>query len=197
LIEVIVALAILGMLAATVYMSLDGALRGIERVRSVQEPYQRGRVARSFLESALRSTALFSGLAQDGFVAVDSSRAGISRDELTFVALAPPGAETVRMQLHLYVADSSGSSLLKLDVRPLSVGDSLAMYKSYTLTDGVAGLDIIYLAAPADERSTWVERWDSRIRSPHAVRITFLPSTRPDPLYQTPIVIQLPVGRIL
>jgi prepilin-type N-terminal cleavage/methylation domain-containing protein len=197
LIEVMVSLVILGLIVATVYMSLGGALDSIDRVRRAQEPYQKGRVARSFLMSALRSTSLFSGLPQDGFVAVDSSRAGIPRDELTFVAFSPPGARSARMQLHLYVADSAGGSVLKLGVRSIALGDSLAPYTTYTLTNAVRGLDMSFLAAAADDRTTWLDRWESRIRLPHAIQITFLPSTQPDPVWETPVIVQIPAGRTL
>jgi hypothetical protein len=178
-------------------MSLHGALDSIDRIRDGQEPYQRGRVARSFVTSALRSTALFSGLPQDGFVAVDSSSGANSRDELTFIAFAPAGAQSARIQVHLYVADSAGHPALKLGVRPIgSVRDSVPDYTVYTLTQGVRGLDITYQAAPGDDRTMWLEHWDSRIRVPNAVRIAFLPSDRPDPVWQPPLVIQLPAGRI-
>ncbi len=197
LIEITVALAILGLIATTVYLSLSGALDSIDRVRTAQEPYERGRVGRSFLASALRSTALFSGLPQDGFVAVDSSHAGIPRDELTFVAFAPPGAKSARIQLHLYVADSAGGSFLKLGVRPIALGDSLPPFTTYTLTNAVSGLDMSFLAAPADDRTTWLDRWESRIRLPNAIRVGFLPSKQPDPLWQTPLVVQIPAGRTL
>jgi prepilin-type N-terminal cleavage/methylation domain-containing protein len=197
LIELAVALVILGLIATTVYMSLGGALDSIQRVRAAQAPYQRGRVARSFVVSSLRSTSLFSGLPQDGFVAVDSSRAGVPRDELTFVAFAPPGARSARMQLHLYVADSAGGSLLKLGVRSIALGDSLTPYTTYTLTNGVRGLDMSFLAAAADDRTTWLDRWESRIRLPHALRITFLPSKEPDPVWETPLIVQIPAGRTL
>jgi prepilin-type N-terminal cleavage/methylation domain-containing protein len=196
LLELMIALVILSLVTATIYMSLSGALDSIGRVRDAQEPYQRGRVARSFLTSSLRSTALFSGLPEDGFVAVDSSHGGIPRDELTFISLAPPGAETSRMQLHLYVTDSAGASVLKLGVRPVGVRDSLPPYEEYTLSEGIRGLDITYLAAAADDRTTWVEHWDSRIRVPHALRMTFLPSQRPDPVWLAPLVVQIPSGRI-
>jgi prepilin-type N-terminal cleavage/methylation domain-containing protein len=197
LIEIIVALAILGLIATTLYMSLGGALDSIDRIRTAQEPYERGRVARSFLSSALRSTALFSGLPQDGFVAVDSSHAGIPRDALTFIATAPPGSKTARLQLYLFVADSAGGSFLKLGVRPIALGDSLPPFTVYTLTNGVRGLDMSFLAAPADDRTTWLDRWDSRIRLPNAIRISFLPGKQPDPLWLTPLVVQIPAGRTL
>jgi hypothetical protein len=193
----VIALAILGLVATTIYMSLGGALDSIARVRAAQEPFERGRVTRSFVSSALRSTALFSGLPQDGFVAVDSSHAGIPRDELTFITTAPPGSRTARLQVHLFVADSAGGSFLKLGVRPIALGDSLPPFTVYTITNGVVGLDMSFLAAPADDRTTWLERWDSRIRLPNAIRIAFLPGKQPDPIWQTPLVVQIPAGRTL
>lgn len=197
LIEVAVALAILGLITVTIYMSLRSALDNVDHLRESQEPYQRGRVTRSFLASALRSASLFTGLPEDGFAAVDSSHAGVPRDELTFVALSPPGARGSRMQVHLYVADSAGGSFLKLDVRPVGVADSTPPFTSYTLSNAVRGLDLSYLAAAADDRTIWLDHWDSLIRLPYAVRITFLPAGVPDPLWETPLVTQLPAGRML
>jgi prepilin-type N-terminal cleavage/methylation domain-containing protein len=198
LIELAVALAIFGLLTSTLYLALGGALDGVGRIRQAQEPYQRGRVARSFLAGSLRSAAPFSGLPGDGFVAVDSARSGVPRDELTFVALAPARAGAGRMQLHLAVTDSGGSPALRLEVREFGVaGDSLPPFVGYTLSDGVAGLEIEYLAAPAESRTLWMERWDSSIRLPYAVRITFLPAEVADPAYRTPLLIQIPAGRIL
>lgn len=197
LIELVVALTILGLLAATLYLSLGGSLKAVERVSERQEPYQRGRVARTFLTSALRSAAPFAGLPGDGFVAVDSTAGGAPRDELTFVAFAPPGSVSSRMQLHLFVGDSVGSPTLRLAVRPVMPGDSLPPFRTYTLSKGVAGLDIEYLAAPADERVRWTESWESQIRLPYALRISFIPSTTPDPAYRVPLLVQIPAGRTL
>ncbi|MFN2433033.1 MAG: prepilin-type N-terminal cleavage/methylation domain-containing protein [Gemmatimonadota bacterium] len=196
LIEIAVALAILGLLASTVYLALAGALSAVERTEAAQAPYQRARVARSFLTSALRSTATFSGLPQDGFAAVDSSRGGMARDELTFVAMAPAGSGASRMQLHLYVADSSGGSELRLDVREVAAVDSLLPWRRHVLTRGVAGLEIEFLGSPYQERSVWLERWESRIRLPHAVRVSFIPSEAPDPAYGVPVVAQIPAGSL-
>ena len=197
LIEITIALVILSLITATVYLALDGAITSVERVKEAQEPYQKARVARSFLTSSLRSAAAFTGLQGDGFVAVDSAYGGTPMDELTFVALTPSGADSPRMQVHLFVADSAGTPNLRLEVRPLGVRDSLPPYQSYTLSTGVAGLDIHYLAAPSADRSSWQERWDSQIRLPYAVRISFILSETPDPLYRVPIVIQIPAGRII
>ncbi|MBA2565741.1 MAG: type II secretion system protein, partial [Gemmatimonadetes bacterium] len=66
LIEIVVALAILGLVTSTVYLALGGAMTSAERVKEAQKPYQRGRVARSFLASALRSSAPFTGVPGDG-----------------------------------------------------------------------------------------------------------------------------------
>ncbi len=197
LLEILIALTILGMISATLFLSLDGALDSLGRVRDAQEPYQRGRVARTFLASSLRSTALFSGIPGDGFVAVDSTSGSVPRDELTFVAGTPPGSRSARMQIRVFVADSAGSPSLRLEVRALAPGDTLPTPETHVLSSDVAGLDIEFLAAAADDKSVWVERWDSRIRIPHAVRIDFVPGPRPDPVYRAPLVVQLPAGRIL
>lgn len=183
------------------YLSLDAALGSVERIKIAQEPYQRARVARSFLASSLRSAAPFSGIQEDGFVAVDSTHRGLPRDELTFVAVTPEGASAARMQLHLFVGDSGGTPSLQLQVRPISPGDSVPPWKSYTLSTGVAGLEIDYLAAPTgdalSDQANWLERWDSRIRFPNAVRISFIPGEAADPAYRIPLLIQIPAGRIL
>jgi prepilin-type N-terminal cleavage/methylation domain-containing protein len=198
LIELAVALAIFGLLATTLYLALGGAIDASDRLRKNQEPWQRGRVARSFVAGALRSATPFSGLPGDGFVAVDTTRGGIPRDELTFTALAPGGAGGARMQVHLFVADSAGVPELRLEVRELSpVADSLTAADSHVLSRGVAGLDVRYLAAPATAETTWLTRWQTAIRLPYAVRIDFLPGDTPDPLYRTPLVVQIPAGRML
>ena len=198
LVELAVALAIFGLLAATLYLALGGSLDAAERLRRTQEPWQRGRVARSFLSGALRSATPFAGLPGDGFVAVDTTRGGVPRDELTFTALAPGGAGGARMQVHLFVADSSGVAELRVEVRELSpVADSLAPADSHVLSRGVAGLDVRYLAAPATAETTWLTKWQSAIRLPYAVRIDFIPGDDPDPAYRTPLVVQIPAGRML
>lgn len=209
LVEITVALAILGLVAATLYLAFDGALRNAERVREAQEPYQRGRVARTFLASALRSATPFSGLANDKFVAVDTTFGAMPRDEITFVARSPEAGG--RMQVHLYVADTDSGPALQVGVRPfVSEGDSLPDYETTTLTTGVAGLQIEYLAAPASAAAAWLERWDTAVRLPYAIRIWFMqPEENPasarfargsrqtDPVYRTPLVVQIPAGRIL
>jgi prepilin-type N-terminal cleavage/methylation domain-containing protein len=198
LIELTVALAILGMLAATVALSLGGALAAAERIERAQEPYQRGRVARSFLASALRSAAPFGGFPEDGFVAVDSSVGGRARDELTFVALPPPGSGASRMQVRVFVGTNDDEAELRVQVRELpSNPDSLPPFRTYALTRGVAGLEIDYLGVPARRNVAWSEGWDSRIRLPVAVRLRFVPADVPDPMYLSPLVVTLPAGRIL
>lgn len=198
LLELTVALAILGLISATVYMALGGALASAERIERAQEPYQRGRVARSFLSSALRSTAPYSGYPEDGFVAVDSSVAGTPRDELTFVALPPPGSEASRMQIHLYVEDVLDGRELRLDVRELPITpDSLPEFETHVLSRGVAGLNIEFLGGPDQGRTDWTGRWESRIRLPFALRISFVPDAPADPLYLAPVVVAFPAGRIL
>jgi prepilin-type N-terminal cleavage/methylation domain-containing protein len=197
LVELSVSLAILGLVSSTVYLALGGTLTSVERVREAQEPYQKGRVVRAFLATALHSAAPFAGDAEDGFVAVDSARAGLPRDELTFVAFAP-GSRGLRMQVHLYVADSAGTPVLKLGVRELSAKPhSLPPYRVHELSRGVAGLEIEYLAAPAADRISWQKKWESMIRLPHAVRIHFVPAEAADPAYRIPLLIQIPAGRLL
>jgi hypothetical protein len=61
----------------------------------------------------------------------------------------------------------------------------------------VRGMDIEYLAAEADSRTLWLEEWDSTIRLPYTVRISFVPAETPDPLYRFPILIQIPAGRMI
>lgn len=199
LIEIAVALAVLGLVVSTVYLALGGAISGAERLREAQEPYQRGRVARSFLAGALRSAAPFVGVPEDGFVSVDSTHGGLPRDELTFVALAPAEAGGSRMQVRLFVADSAGTPALRLQVRDLlpARGDSLPPFRTHTLSTGVAGLDLEYLAAAPGDESSWLETWETRIRLPYAIRIWFLPAAAPDPAYRTPLLVQIPVGRRL
>ena len=199
LIELAVALAILGLVTATVWLSLDGTLRSSERIREAQEPWQRARAARTFLTAALRSAAPFSGIAGDGFAAVDSARGGIPQDELRFVAFTPSSAGGAKMQVRLFVAPSDvGTPELRLEVRELvAAGDSLAPVQSHLLSTGVAGLDIEYLAAPAARRTTWQEDWDSTIRLPHAVRVRFVPAEPADPAFRLPLVVQIPAGRLL
>ena len=88
-------------------------------------------------------------------------------------------------------------SLLALDRlgaqpdRALHLGDEPAD------EDGARSVGMSFLAAPADDRTTWLERWDSRIRLPNAIRIAFLPSKQPDPIWLTPLVVQIPAGRTL
>ncbi len=102
------------------------------------------------------------------------------------------------MQLHVFVGDSAGARALRLQVRELpSAGDSLPSWTDYTLSTGVEALDIEYLTAPAEARTVWMERWDSSIRLPYAVRIRFLPGARPDPAYRVPLLVQIPAGRML
>jgi hypothetical protein len=191
-------MAIFGLLAATLYLALGGSLDASERLRRNQEPWQRGRVARSFLSGALRSATPFAGLPGDGFVAVDTTRGGVPRDELTFTALAPGGAGGARMQVRLFVADPSGVPELRVEVRELSpVADSLAPADSHVLSRGVAGLDVRYLAAPATAETAWLTKWQTAIRLPYAIRIDFIPGDSPDPVYRMPLVVQIPAGRML
>jgi hypothetical protein len=77
------------------------------------------------------------------------------------------------------------------------VADSLAPADSHVLSRGVAGLDVRYLAAPATAETAWLTTWQTAIRLPYAIRIDFIPGDSPDPVYRTPLVVQIPAGRML
>lgn len=180
LLEVIVALAITGLLVAAVYAAVDVAVQAQERNRVVQEEARRQRNARMVLSALLRSARLDPEVADPAFQGAD----GLGGDALRFVStlgvplLGHAAGETIRV--HLRAEPGRGLLLTLADAwRPAPTPRGLV------LAPDVEAIEARYRDP---DTGVWEETWARPHDLPDAVAIAFV-SAAPLPT----LLIELPV----
>ena len=166
LLEVIVALAVTGLLVASVYAAVDAAVDARDRNAEVQQGARRERNARMLLSSLLRSARVDPAIAGSAFRGED--RPG-GRDELGFVGvLALPllghsGGEAVRVR----VRTEPGQGL----VLTVASATGTPAGKGVVLLPGVEALEARYRDP---ETGAWQSAWTRPDALPDAVALAFV-----------------------
>lgn len=180
LLEVIVALAITGLLVAAVYAAVDAAADAQSRNREVQEEARRQRNGRMVLSSLLRSAHLQPAVEDPEF----HGARGATGSSLRFVStlgvplLGHPAGQTVHV--HLRAEPGAGLLLTLADAwRPAPAARGLV------LSPDVEAIEARY-RDPATGQ--WQETWARPGELPAAVAIAFL-SESPLPT----LLVELPI----
>ncbi|MGH7558476.1 MAG: PulJ/GspJ family protein [Gemmatimonadota bacterium] len=180
LLEVIVALAITGLLVAAVYAAVDAASDAQERNRAVQEEARRQRNAWMVLSALLRSARVDPAVADPEFRGADTAGGA----ELRFVsALGVPllgyaAGETVRVSLK--VEPGQGLLLTLADAwRPAPTARGLVL---------LPRVEAIEARYREPESGVWQETWGQPAGLPDAVAIAFVsPTPLPTLLVELPV----------
>lgn len=190
MVEILVALAILGLLAT---LSLGGVRMGVrtwETVDARVEAESQERVVRAFLGRTLsqalpvtapsHGAALFEGDAETlSLVAPLGDHIGLGGAQhirLTIEESAGnPGREGRRLVMYRKLHDSS------TDVGTASSDWNEA--ERHVLVEGIAGAEFSYLRAEGEGEGEWVGRWNGELPLPRLVRlsVTAGPDARPWP----------------
>lgn len=200
LVEILVAIAIAGLLTSGVYLALDRVAGASERNRQVQERARHARNARSVLTALLRGARPERGI--DAFRGLDGGDVPSGSDELRFrSALGVPFAglaagEPLRVRVRLREAEPAG---VVLEVAPAS---SLVRYPTKAengtrvlSTDPGARVDTLLLfpgarSLEASYRGTdgrWRDAWRQAGSLPSVVRLILGTASRElPPVYVAP-----------
>lgn len=197
LIEMVIALAILGMLAT---ISLGGVRLGVRTWETVDrrvDVESRGRIVRSFLSRTLsqalpvtdadNARALFEGGQEElSLIAPMADQLGLGgaqRIRLFLEEAAEPGSPAGRWRLVL---------LRSLYVPAGADGDAGAdpdAMERHVLLDDIAGAKFAYLRETESGAREWVGRWDGELPLPRLVRLTI--DARPGAPAWPPIIAPL------
>ncbi|MCI0636701.1 MAG: prepilin-type N-terminal cleavage/methylation domain-containing protein [Actinobacteria bacterium] len=165
LLEVVVALAITGLLVGAVYAAIAAAIGAHDRNRALQEALRRERNTRMIVSALLRSARLDPATPETAFFGSDGGTRG---DEIAFssvlgVSLAGwEGGEQVRVRLW------GGRDGLLLELAPehgAGNADTLLLLSS------VAGVEARYRDPGSGE---WLHAWTRREALPDAVALAFV-----------------------
>lgn len=186
LIEMLVAIALTGLLTTGVYLALDRALGASDRNRVVQEEERRDRNARSVLTALLRGARPEEGL--DAFRGLTGDEAPSGADELRFSsALAFPFSghapgDPLRVRLWrrggqragIVLELASASSLVRYPTRGaprtrVLSSEAGARVDTLLLFPAVRSME----AAFRRDDGSWRERWSEDGALPAAIRLEF------------------------
>lgn len=207
LIEMVIALAVLGMLAT---LSLSGLRLGVRTWETVErrvETESRERIVRSFLRRTL-SQALVVTAMEDGNGKEPPT--GGTQHELSLVApmgdhLGLGGAQHIRLVVEQdsEAADPDKSWRLVMFRRLYwqvngedALGDSADDVERHILAEGLAGAEFAYLQTATDGTRDWTDEWDGRFPLPRLLRLTVeaAAGTRPWPALVLPLRIDVGGG---
>ena len=175
LIEVVLALAIFGLIGAILYGAFSLTQGAVDKSQASFEKNQKLRSFSDLLGSYIRSSYPYRASPQDQAIFYQGGE-----ESLTFVSsfsLAMGGRGMAK--IHIYrdgEANQSGS--LKLEEEsPVRVDDDVdeaGQRNSITLHEGIGSLRIAYLD-PQSADDSWEENWDGQERRvlPRAVRFTY------------------------
>lgn len=166
LIELVVALAISGLVVLTVVLAVGAASDAAARNAELQESARRDRNARMVLASLLRS-ARIEPERGEAFVGLDAREAPSGRDELGFtatpgVALGPHGEGE---PVHVRVWRASRGIVAEIaPVATPGAADTLLLFP------GADAMEIRYLDPLS---GAWLDAWESPDRGPGGIAIGF------------------------
>ncbi|MDP8222169.1 MAG: type II secretion system protein GspJ [Candidatus Lernaella stagnicola] len=166
LLEVLIAIAILGMIVGLIYGSFAATVDSKEKIETGNEIYHEARWAMSKLEDDLgaafvsknrNSKSVFLGLTSDG-------PGGMPMDELHFasfnhVKFNPQARESDQAEVSYFVAENPETGTLTLYRREDATPDedNTAGGEFYELCEHVLAFDLAYY-----DGFEWIEEWDSR-----------------------------------
>jgi general secretion pathway protein J len=174
LVELLVALALFGLLAATLFSSvrfgMNAWTRGTARVDQIDEILHAQHLLRSMIENAYPLYVRSAN--QTGQVEFEGTN-----ESMTFLAPSPAALGLAgRSRFHLKAEHWDGRTNLRLTsvpelARPGEAGQAHAK----TLLAGVEKVSISYLGAPINAGSpAWVTTWHQQVVLPRLVRIEVL-----------------------
>jgi prepilin-type N-terminal cleavage/methylation domain-containing protein len=174
LIEVVLALAIFGLIGAILYGAFSLTQGALSKSQASFERNQKLRSFSDLLGSYIRSSYPYRASAQDQTIFYQGEE-----DSLTFVSsfsLAMGGRGMAK--IHIYRAgEANQNGSLKLEEEsPVRINDADegGESNSITLQEGIGSLRIAYLD-PQNADETWEDSWDGQERRmlPRAVRFTY------------------------
>jgi len=169
MIELMVALAISGIVAAAAYAAVRFAADASVRLREARTSALSGAAARLTLEGWLRAAAFIDGA--DRFVGLDRRTEGRPMDELTYgVADAGahhPGPHRVRLWIDRSPSTRAGG--LVAELTPIRAG-VLAPPETLEIAPGAVGLRMRYWVRVFG-KDRWVDGWESSKELPRAIEL--------------------------
>lgn len=177
LLEMLVAVTLMSMLAASLYASLHTAFRGRRSVEAALEPSRRAAAALWLLGADIAAATPPTGLLAGAFQGEDDAdRAGYAADVLTFYALvadqlagAPP-SPVRKIEIGLATDEDTGETLLVRRTTRNLLAPEEPEPVGEILCRRARGFDAAYY-----DGADWVESWDSTTQGdvlPLAVRVT-------------------------
>jgi general secretion pathway protein J len=202
LIEILIAIAILGVIMTIVYGSfiqtrkvMGAAEASVEGYREIRAAFRlmTSDISMAFLSPQQKETTLFVG--------TDESAGGTPADNLDFTAYShhrrdPEAKESDQTEIGYFLRKGleEESALMRrekkrIDASPLSGG------KVYEVSSNILGLDLRY----RDSEGAWSDSWDSRAtegtpRLPSAVEITLIVQDRHGLEHPYRTVVELPLA---
>jgi type II secretion system protein J len=184
LLEMLFAMALMSMLAASLFASMSLAFRGRRTTERVLAPARRATTAMRMLQSDLESAVGANGLLAGEFLGEDEEMGGEPASILTFHALTrdqaygePPSAI---LQLEIALAEDEETDemlLVRRTTRNLLAPETADAVQE-TLCRGVRSLDFAYY-----DGTSWLDSWDSTVQGdvlPLAVEVTLALDTEGD-----------------
>lgn len=181
LIEIMMALAILGLIMALVSVSFTNTVRARQRIEGQMDLYQMGRLALDTISRDIASAYLSntSAMLQEneitGFFGKDGTEGDAPNDELHFVTLARsdllPGPDITEVGYFLTPIKDMDAKFLQRRVDPFPDLEISEGGTVYDLAELVVGLNFRYL----DHENQWNDTWDSVMNEgilPQAVEVT-------------------------
>ncbi|MFN2567808.1 MAG: prepilin-type N-terminal cleavage/methylation domain-containing protein [Gemmatimonadaceae bacterium] len=193
MIELMVALAISGIVAAAAYAAVRFAADASTRLRDARTGALSGATARLTLEGWLRGATFVDGA--DRFVGLDRRGEGRPMDELTY-GVADAGAHHPgphRVRLWIDRSQSTRAQGLVAELTPIRAG-VLAPPETVTLAPGAAGLRMRYRVRLLN-KERWVDAWESSKELPRAIELQVIgpagtaPAVPLSPLWLVPMVV--------
>jgi len=175
LLEVMLAVMIMGMVMSGIYAIWSAALSGWKRSSSISESFQRQRVVMDALEELTSSIAYFGS--QNGLYDIQGTRSDADGDSISFVTssdvLLPPTESSVTGMRRVTIAvyrDRAGNPFLGIINEPaLRPTDSTYKSETHVLSYNVCGLQIRY-RDPRD--AGFKDKWEDPDVIPSGIEFT-------------------------
>ncbi len=169
MIELMVALAISGIVAAAAYAAVRFAADASTRLRESRADALAATTARLTLEGWLRAAAFVDGA--DRFVGLDRRGEGRPLDELTFgvpdAGAHHPGPHRIRLWIDR--SQSTRPTGFVAELTPIRAG-VLTQPETLELAPGAVGLRLRYWVRVLN-RERWVDSWESSKEPPRAIEL--------------------------
>lgn len=191
LIEVLVALALGGLVGAAVAGSVWSAVRARQGQAAAAEAEHRARVTRTFLREVVRGLAVERESRGDLLVLASENKARQASDRVLFSTRAGAvfGWDASLKAVELLIDDDPSTPVQGLVARVLRQGPDGVVRDTLSLMPDVAALQVRLL----DRERGWVVEWEDPARAPLAVEFRFTsagPSA--NPLLELPLHARVP-----